>query len=84
MLLAVRCGAHLSNKLLAVERFVRCNDAGGALHSAESINHFTPAQVGELKLKGGGGRAQADAVLRAAQRASVPSLNNHFAPASSG
>ena len=38
-------------------------------------NHFTPAQAGELKLKGGGGRAQAEAVLRAAQRASVPLPN---------
>ncbi len=31
VLLAVRCGAHLSNKPPSVERFTRCNDVGGAL-----------------------------------------------------
>ena len=37
VLLAVRCGAYLSNKLLAVERLARYNDVVGALQSAESI-----------------------------------------------
>ena len=39
---AVRCGAYIISKLLAVERLVRCNDGGGALQSAESINCFQP------------------------------------------
>ena len=52
MLLAVRCGAHLISKLLAVERFVRYNDAGGALQSAESINcFFLKGEGGELAHK---------------------------------
>ena len=39
-LLAVRCGAHLISKQLAVERFVRCNVAGGDLQTAENISNF--------------------------------------------
>ncbi len=40
VLLAVLCSAYLSNKPLAVERFARCNDVGGALQPAESIILF--------------------------------------------
>ena len=48
VLLAVRCCAHLSNKLLTVARFVRCNDVGGALQPADSINQLQQRKgVGE-------------------------------------
>jgi hypothetical protein len=42
VLYCLQCGAVLTlfSKLLAVERFARCNDVGSVLQSAESINCF--------------------------------------------
>ena len=59
----MRCDAYLNSKPLAVRRFARCNDVGGALQPAENV----------ISSNRKGIHPNLKAVLLAAQRASVPS-----------